>query len=205
MLGQSPSQKKDRQLEIEEKRKSTLGLLAPCLMCERLSTETCSHFECGGVGRRKRSLGPRSSANMPPPTRCLLSSPRPSPVWLHSSLGSVKANFEDGDASRWAQDRSARSKNERRHSGTPSYVTIGLTAELRKDSSDEPLSCRIFHARWQHRGAGEPGGEGAISRSWTSRSAGSAGGIGAAYLVATTLSSVRGSGSSRRHSERPRA
>jgi hypothetical protein len=81
---------------------------------------------------------------MPPPTRCLLSSPRPSPVWLHSSLGSVKANFEDGDASRWAQDRSARSKNERRHFGTPSYVTIGLTAELRKDSSDEPLSCRIF-------------------------------------------------------------
>jgi hypothetical protein len=73
------------------------------------------------------------------------------------------------------------------------------------DSSDDPILDRIFHTRWQHCGAAEPGGQGAISRSCASRSAGSAGGIGAAYLVATTIPSVRCSGSETRweHKEVP--
>jgi hypothetical protein len=77
-----------------------------------------------------------------------------------------------------------------------------VTAKLRKDSSDDPNPDRIFHARWQHCGTGEPGGQGAISRSCASRSAGSAGGIGAAYLVATTIPSIRGSRSETRREHR---
>jgi hypothetical protein len=140
------------------------------------------------------------------PSHTRAPSPSPSPTARFDAAASRprQSSSRQTTTSRLAQDWTARSKDERHHSGMRSYLMIS-DAELRRDSSDDPNPDRIFHARWQHRGAGEPGGQGAISRSCASRSAGSAGGIGAAYLVATTIPSVRCSGSETRweHKEVP--